>query len=281
MGAAIITLLHSATRELANSSPSPRLDAEILLANVLEMSRTQLHAHPQRRLESDKLRHFAALVVARRKGRPVAYLTGARDFWSLTFKVTAATLIPRPETELLVEEALRRIPANAHWYIADLGTGSGAVALVLAKERPNCTLTATDISQRALEVARDNARTLGLKNVEFQLGSWFTPLVGRRFAMIVTNPPYVPDADPHLQTGDVRFEPRQALSGGPDGLAAIRRIILRAPVHLEPGGWFLTEHGYDQDTRVCALLSAGGFSDIRTSRDLAGHGRVTMGRFSR
>ena len=134
MGAAIITLLHSATRELANSSPSPRLDAEILLANVLEMSRTQLHTHPQRRLEGDKLRHFAALVVARRKGRPVAYLTGARDFWSLTFKVTAATLIPRPETELLVEEALRRIPANAHWYIADLGTGSGAVALVLAKE---------------------------------------------------------------------------------------------------------------------------------------------------
>ena len=279
MAVTVATLLRMAGKELSKTSPTPRLDAEILLAHVLNVPRSHLYARPEQRLDGDKLRHFTLLTIARQKGRPVAYLTGRRDFWAMSLKVTSATLIPRPETELLVEEALRCIPVESRWYLADLGTGSGAIALALAIERPHCIITATDISEAALDVARDNAHTLGIRNVEFLQGEWFAPVSGRRFAAIVSNPPYVPDEDPHLLSGDVRFESRRALTGGPDGLAPIRKIALRASVHLEAGGVLLLEHGYDQGERVRTLLSSAGFTDIRSIRDLADHERVTLGRF--
>ena len=279
MGATITTLLRMASIELGKSTPSPRLDAEILLAHVLEAPRSQLHAWPEQRVDDSKMRQFALLVVARSKGRPIAHLTGKRDFWSLSLKVTAATLIPRPETELLVEETLRIVPAGARWYIADLGTGSGAIALSLARERPYCKFVATDISRLALDVAQENASNLKITNVDFLEGEWFTPIASRRFGVIVSNPPYIPNDDPHLHTGDLRFEPRLALTGGPDGLAAIRKIVLRAPTHLESGGVMLLEHGYDQAERVRGLLTAAGFINIHSVIDLAGNSRVTMGRF--
>ncbi len=279
MGVSIATLLSMASSELSKTSPSPRLDAEVLLAHVLETPRSHLHARPEQRVEVKQMRLFALLVVARCKGRPIAHLTGKRDFWSLSFKVTAATLIPRPETELLVEETLRVVPMGARWYIADLGTGSGAIALSLAYERPHCKLVATDISRLALGVARENAARLKITNVEFLEGEWFTPIASRRFAVIVSNPPYVANDDPHLRSGDLRFEPRRALTGGPDGLAAIRKIVLRAPTHLESGGALLLEHGYDQAERVRSLLASAGFSYIHSVSDLTGISRVTGGRF--
>lgn len=279
MSATVATLLHMASRELNKTSPTPRLDAEILLAHVLQTPGSHLHARPEQRVDNDKLRLYALLVAARRKGRPVAHLTGQRDFWSLSLKINAATLIPRPETELLVEEALRLVPMGGRWKLLDLGTGSGAIALALAHERPDCLITATDISGLALRVARENARILEINNVEFMQGIWFAPVTGRRFDVIVSNPPYVPNNDPHLQSGDLRFEPRRALTGGPDGLAAIRKIVLRAPAHLESGSMLLLEHGYNQAEGVRALLSAAGFTDIRSIRDLAGFERVSGGRF--
>ncbi|MGH8307235.1 MAG: peptide chain release factor N(5)-glutamine methyltransferase [Gammaproteobacteria bacterium] len=279
MGVTIATSLNRACQELAKTSPTPKLDAEILLAHVLEIPRSHLYARPEKRTEGNKLRLFALMVVARRKGRPVAYLTGQHDFWSLSLKVTPATLIPRPETELLVEEVLRIVPVGARRYLLDLGTGSGAIALALAKERPNCTIIATDISRAALTVAYENARALEINNVKFLQGEWFAPISSRRFGVIVSNPPYVPNDDPHLMAGDLRFEPRHALTGGPDGLAAIRKIVLRAPTHLDPGGVLLLEHAYNQGESVRALFAAAGFSDVHTARDLAGTERVTRGLF--
>ncbi|MGH8398879.1 MAG: HemK/PrmC family methyltransferase, partial [Gammaproteobacteria bacterium] len=174
----------------------------------------------------------------------------------------------------------RYVPVDTRRYLLDLGTGSGAIALALAKERPNCTIIATDISRAALTVAYENAQALEINNVKFRLGEWFAPISSRRFGVIVSNPPYVPNDDPHLKAGDLRFEPQNALTGGPDGLAAIRKIVLRAPTHLDPCGVLLIEHGYDQGERVRALFAAAGFSDIHTVRDLDDNERVTTGRFS-
>lgn len=280
MGVTVATLLQMAGTKLASTSATPRLDAEILLAHVLQTPRSHLFAHPEQRVAGNKLRLFTLLVIGRRKSRPVAYLTGRREFWSLNLKVNAATLIPRPETELLVEQSLRYVPVGARWYLLDLGTGSGAIALALAKERPHCRITATDISQSALAVARENAKDHGLTNLEFLPGNWFEPIPGRRFSLIVSNPPYVPNEDPHLTEGDLPFEPRRALTGGPDGLAAIRKIVLRAPAHLDPGGMFLLEHGNEQGERVRKLFSTAGFSEIQSISDLAGHDRVSLGRFA-
>ena len=279
MSATIATLLRMASSRLADTSLTASLDAEILLANVLEIPRSHLHARPEQIVEDRLVRLYALLVVARSKGRPIAYITGNRDFWSLTLKVTPATLIPRPETELLVEEVLRIVPVGAHWYIAELGTGCGAIALSLAVERPNCKIVATDISRPALDVAIENADRLQIKNVEFLEGEWFVPVANRRFSVIVSNPPYIPNEDPHLREGDLRFEPRLGLTGGPDGLAAIRKIVLRAPTHLDAGGALLLEHGYDQAESVRGLLDAAGFTEIHTASDLAGINRVSGGRF--
>lgn len=259
-------------------SDSPRLDAELLLASVLACTRTTLRAWPERALPAPAWASFEQLVERRAAGQPTAYLIGWREFWSLDLQVTPATLIPRPGTETLVEAALQRIPEQASWRIADLGTGSGAIALAIAGERPACRVVATDNSPNALKVAEKNARMQGLANLEFHLGDWFKALDGDVFDIIVSNPPYVRDNDPHLEQGDVRFEPRMALTSGEDGLDAIRHIAAHAPAHLKPGGWLMLEHGYDQREAVQALLEEAGYSEIECLRDLGGQPRVCLGR---
>lgn len=258
-------------------SDTPRLDAELLLCEVLGQPRSYLFTWPERELAPQQLGELERLVERRSRGEPVAHILGRREFWSLELSVTADTLIPRPETELLVEAALARIPADARWRIADLGTGSGAIAIALASERPACHITAVERSAGALAVARDNARRHGLGNIEFVAGSWFAPLGGRRFEMIVSNPPYIPQRDPHLQQGDVRFEPVTALVSGLDGLDAIRHLVAGAPGHLAAPGWLLLEHGYDQGEQVVALMEQAGYSGVCDLRDLQGHGRVAAG----
>ncbi len=270
--------LQKATAALAASSPSPRLDAEVLAMHVTGLTRTALITRAGDPLPRDQETRLRDLVERRGQGEPVAYLTGRREFWSLELAVTPDVLIPRPETELLVEQALARIPADASWQIADLGTGSGAIALAIASERPRCRVMATDTSPAALAVARGNARRLGIGNVELRAGEWFTPLAGLIFGVIASNPPYIAAADPHLAQGDVRFEPHSALVSGQDGLDAIRRIAAQSPTHLVPGGWLLLEHGYDQAAAVRAILGANGLIDVTCFPDLAGHARVTAGR---
>ena len=270
-------LLKQATARLTSASATPRLDAEVLLAHALGRARSHLLAHADEAPEAQAAQRFEVLLAARARGEPVAYLTSKREFWSLALTVTPATLIPRPETELLVEQALERIPSGAAWSILDLGTGSGAIALALARELPACNVTATDASGAALEVARGNAEALGIKNVEFVTGDWFTPLHGRRYRLIVSNPPYVEEADPHLNEGDVRFEPRSALTSGADGLDDIRRIIAAAPGHLETGASLLLEHGWNQGESARELLRSAGFRSATTYSDLAGHERVSAG----
>lgn len=267
-----------AVRQLAAYSDSPRLDSEILLGHVIDRSRTQLLAHPELAVESADMQRFRHLVARRAQGEPIAYLTGGREFWSRRFRVNSATLIPRPETELLIELALERLPAGAPCCSADLGTGSGAIALTLALERPSCRVVATDISTAALDVARDNARALGAANVEFRHGDWCAALNGDRFDLIVSNPPYIGADDPHLREGDLRHEPRSALASGPRGLDAIEGIVAAAPAHLVRGGWLLLEHGYDQATVVAALLRRHGYDRIEHRGDIGGHDRAVAAR---
>jgi len=267
--------LREAVAALAASSPSPRLDAEVLLRHVTGCSPADLVARAERTLTENEECRFEELVARRRAGEPVAYLTGEREFWSLTLTVTPAVLIPRPETELLVERALAHIPVDARWTIVDVGTGSGAIALAIARERPRCRVIATDRSPEALAVARANAQRLDIANIEFFEGDWLEPLGKLSPEMIVSNPPYVRAGDPHLNEGDVRFEPKGALVGGPDGLDAIRALAQQAFAHLMPGGWLLLEHGHDQATDVAAILTEAGFCEIACHRDLSGHDRVT------
>ncbi|HEX6549044.1 MAG TPA: peptide chain release factor N(5)-glutamine methyltransferase [Gammaproteobacteria bacterium] len=279
MPATIKALLDSATARLNATSDSPRLDAELLLGQILDKSRGQLLARPEQAIDDSAQREFESLLLARLQGTPLAYLAGQREFWSLPLKLTRDTLIPRPDTELLVETALECIPEDKAWKIADLGTGSGAISLAIASERLLCRITATDVSRAALDVARENAAQLGLGNLEFCCGNWFAPLPDMRFHLIVSNPPYVREGDPHLDEGDVRFEPRRALVSGPDGLDAIRHLIERAPQHLLPDGWLLLEHGYDQAEAVRELFDTRGFKSVRSLRDLSGQERVTLGQF--
>lgn len=267
--------LNQAIAELAPVSPSPRLDVEVLAMHVCALTRSGLYAHADNGFNPKQEQRLRELILRRKHGEPVAYLTGRREFWSLELSVSASTLIPRPETELLVEKALMHIPQDAAWTVADLGTGCGAIALALAHERPTCRLIATDNVRAALDVARKNATTLGLTNVVFRHGNWLEPLTGEWLDMAVSNPPYVPCGDPHLTQGDVRFEPAGALAGGGDGLDAIRRIAFHARNHLKPGGRLLLEHGYDQARSVNAILREADYRDIACHQDLAGHDRVT------
>lgn len=278
MASTIDQIIRQATRQLAASSPSPRLDAEVLLMHVTGLTRTALITRAQEPLLPEHEERLHKLLTRRACGEPVAYLTGRREFWSLDLCVTPDVLIPRPETELLVEQALAHIPDDAEWTVADLGTGSGAIALAIATERPHCRLIATDNSVAALAVARANATRLGIANVEFRHGEWLKPLAGMRFDVIVSNPPYVRANDPHLTQGDVRFEPESALIAGADGLDTIRCIAADAVSCLRPGGWLLFEHGYDQAQAVRALLETHGYDRVASCRDTAGHERVTAGR---
>lgn len=253
------------------------LDARWLLAHAAGRSQTWLYAHARDPAPDGVAARFEALVARRAAGEPVAYLTGTRGFWGLDLAVTPATLIPRPETELLVELALARLPAgDAH--VADLGTGSGAIALAIARERPHAAVLATDASVDALAVARENAQALGLPHVRFAHGDWYAPLAGTRFDVIASNPPYIEDADPHLAHGDLRFEPASALSSGADGLDAIRILAAGALAHLAPGGWLLIEHGLAQGAAVRALFGQAGLVEVATARDLEARDRVTLGR---
>ncbi|WP_407354237.1 peptide chain release factor N(5)-glutamine methyltransferase [Luteimonas sp. R10] len=253
-------------------------DAALLLAHALRRPRAWLYAHATDPVAGALAAEFEGLVARRAAGEPVAYLTGRRGFWTLELAVTPDTLIPRPETELLVEQVLVRIPPGGPARVADLGTGSGAIALAIACERPLARVVATDISRRALAAAAANAGTHGIGNVEFRQGDWWSPLAGERFDVVASNPPYIADDDPHLQRGDLRFEPRGALASGRDGLEAIGMIVRDAPAHLAPGGWLLLEHGHTQGEAVRALLRSAGFVAIATERDLEGRERVTAGR---
>ncbi len=268
--------LGDAAQRLSAASPTPRLDAEVLAMHVTGLSRAQLITRASDPLTAENRSQLEQLLARRARGEPVAYITGRREFWSMELAVTPDVLIPRPETELLVEQALARIPAGAGWTIADLGTGSGAVALAIAKERPRCRVLAIDASPAALVVARANAERLGIGNVEFRHGDWLAPLAGERIEMLVSNPPYVAAGDPHLEQGDVRFEPRTALVAGADGLDAIRLIAAGSGTHLKPGGWLLLEHGDEQGSRIAQLLQAQGCRAIRCYQDLAALDRVTV-----
>ena len=251
-------------------------EARLLLAHALGKPPAWLYAHADEVADAGLVQRFDALVAARAAGQPVAYLTGKRSFWTLDLVVTPATLVPRPETELLVELALARLPSGRIARVADLGTGSGAIALALACERQDLAVVATDASAAALDVARGNARANALDNVEFREGSWCEPLAGERFDLIASNPPYIAEGDPHLAS--LRHEPDLALTSGADGLDAIREIVAVAPAHLQPGGWLLLEHGLDQGKAVRALMESADFADVSTARDLEDRDRVTLGR---
>ncbi len=253
-------------------------DAMLLLAHVLQRPRAWLHAHGDEVIEAALVTRFQALLARREAGEPVAYLIGRRGFWRFELAVTPATLIPRPETEWLVELALARLPVGRALSIADLGTGSGAIALALALERPQARVVASDASDAALAVARANAAQLGIANIQFRSGDWLLPLAGESFDLIASNPPYIAAGDPHLAEGDLRFEPDAALASGVDGLDAIRAIVRDAPAHLDPGGWLLLEHGWEQGGAVRALLQEVDFIEIETMRDLEQRDRVTLGR---
>lgn len=258
-------------------SPSARLDAELLLAAALGKSRSFLHTWPERIVPSDAALTFANYLQRRRSGEPVAYILGQQGFWKLDLEVAPHTLIPRPDTELLVETALELLPATPA-NVLDLGTGSGAIALALASERPSWQVTAVDRVLEAVSLAERNRQRLHLDNVTVLSSHWFDSLKDHRYTLIISNPPYIAAADPHLAAGDVRFEPASALVAGPDGLDDLRLIIAQAPLHLEAGGWLMLEHGYDQADAVRDLLLTQGFVDVHSRQDLGGHERISLGR---
>ncbi len=263
--------------ELTSLSSTPALDVELLLCHVLEKPRSWLFTWPEYELTADQLAAVTQLIDQRLTGHPVAHLIGTRDFWNLTLKVSPDTLIPRPDTELLVEQALACLDPSPH-KIADLGTGTGAIALALAAERPNWQVTGTDRIEAAVELARHNAEMNALRHVQFYTGSWCDALSDNDYDLIVSNPPYIRSDDPHLSQGDVRFEPSSALASGIDGLEDIRIIAEQTLQYLKPGGWLLLEHGYDQGVDVRNILNQQHYTEIETLRDLAGHERITRGR---
>lgn len=263
---------------LALTPREARLEAQVLFAHGLGVDRAWLIGHDRDRLSSAEIGAVEALLKRRLAGEPVAYLLGEREFYGRPFQVTPDVLIPRPETELLVDEALARLPTDAAMNVLDIGVGSGAIAISLALARRNCQITGVDISEAALAVARANAEALHAQ-VEYCASDVYAALPGRRFHLIVSNPPYIAAADPHLQQGDLRFEPRHALASGKDGLDLIRRLVSEAPNHLESGGWLLLEHGFEQAPAVRARLAAAGFDHVYSTRDLAGHERVSGGQY--
>lgn len=255
---------------------SPKRDAEILLSHVTGKSRSWLFAFDETVLNASQLAELETLIARRARGEPIAHLVGEREFWSLPLRVSDATLIPRPDTELLVELALACLPASPA-SLLDLGTGSGAIALALASERPDCQITGVDRIAAAVELAQENAARLHLSNVAFALSHWFRDLPARRFDLIVSNPPYIDAKDTHLQQGDVRFEPLSALVAEEEGLADLRAIIEQAPGWLAPGGWLLLEHGWQQGEQVRVLMQQHGYGAVATENDYGGNPRVTLG----
>lgn len=264
--------------EQLRASDTPQLDAEVLLMHILGKPRSYLHAWPEAQLDTRQLAAFKTLVDQRATGQPVAHLTGKREFWSLDLDVNEHTLIPRPDTELLVEQTLEKLPADRPLRILDAGTGSGAIALALANERPQWTLFASDRSLLCLTVARDNATRLKLDNVHFFAGDWCNTIARYSLDALISNPPYIAERDSHLSEGDVRFEPRSALIAGADGLDDLRRLANEASRTLQPGAHILLEHGFEQAKDVRRLLEINRFIETGSARDLAGHERVSYAR---
>lgn len=273
--ASIESLLNAAALP---DSPSARVDAELLLAHALGKPRSYLRTWADREVEADAAARFAASLERRRDGEPVAYILGRQGFWSLDLDVAPHTLIPRPDTELLVETTLALLPGGPA-RVLDLGTGTGAIALALASERPAWQVTGVDRVDEAVALAEGNRARLGLHNAAFASSHWFDGLGGERYALIVSNPPYIASDDRHLGEGDVRFEPSSALVSGIDGLDDIRSIIEQAPAHLMAPGWLLLEHGFDQAEAVRELLGNRGFAEVHSRRDLANHERISLGRW--
>lgn len=272
----IHTALTDAVKQLQDASESPRLDADLLLARALDVPRSYLFAHPEDTLDPAAMGRFTRTIERRAAGTPIAYICGEKEFWSMNLMVTEDTLVPRPETETLVSQALLLLPREETRRVLDLGTGSGAIALALAKERPGCSIVATDCSTAALSVARENARQHDLPNIEFLSGDWLEPVANQRFDVIVANPPYVSEGDPRLE--QLKHEPLVALASGVDGLEAIRRISADAVAVLNTGGSLLIEHGDEQHEAVAAILDTFGWSSIAVAKDLAGISRVTIAR---
>lgn len=265
-------------RELVASTTLPGRDAEILLLGLLKKNRAWLYARGDDPLDDSTITAFTALAARRLAGEPIAYIQGSREFWSLSIGVAPGVLIPRPDTELLVQWALEHISARQVDRCLDLGTGSGAIALALKSEAPKLSITAVDVSEAALAIASENGERLGL-TVDWRLGSWFKAVTGSQWPLIVSNPPYIASDDPHLQQPDLLAEPLSALVSGDDGLDAIRTIVAESPDHLVDGGWLLVEHGWDQGAAVRQLLESRGFGCVETRRDLGGNDRVTGGCF--
>ncbi len=270
------TLL-AATKRLQASSSSARIDTEILLCHVLDCNSAHLAAWPEKKLSPGQAQQFDQLISRRETGTPVAYLTGKREFWSLELEVTPATLIPRPETETLIEFVLEQFKQQKKCHVVDLGTGSGAIALAIAREHPDWEITATDISQDALTVAQKNAAKHQINNVEFKISHWFNALKGESFDIIISNPPYVAEGDPHLLNGDVRFEPAISLISGKQGMDDVEIITAEAGRYLKNNGWLILEHGYDQKKQVQDCFEASDFKTIVQKTDLPGQSRMTAG----
>ncbi len=273
----IIEAQQWAKQQLAGGE-SPKVDAKVILQHVLQCNQTYLLTWPERALSAEQWQLYQTLVTKRVAGEPVAYIIGEREFWSLSLKVSPATLIPRPDTEVLVEQALKKVLNHADTHIVDLGTGTGAIALALASELPKAEVFASDLHEDAVNLAKYNASELGLSRVQVKQGSWFSPFAGQKFDLVVSNPPYIDPADPHLSQGDVRFEPSSALTAEQHGLADIDHIASHAPSYLKAGGWLLLEHGFDQKEAVQQLLTAKGFVEVFTEQDYGGMDRVTGGR---
>lgn len=265
---------------LAAISDTAQLDAEILLANCLSVNKSYLYTWPEKSLTDQQLQQLDVWLALRLQGQPIAYIVGHREFWSLDFKVNDACLIPRPETELLVEQCLQALPETEQ-FVLELGTGSGAIAIALAYERPLWQILASDRSEKALTIAKQNAQNLAVTNVKFCSSDWFQQLENQQFAAIISNPPYIEKDDPHLLQGDVRFEPPDALVAEDNGLAALQTIIETAPKYLLQKGLLALEHGYQQAAQVQQLMTKYGFLSVSSHRDLAGHERVTTGRLAK
>jgi release factor glutamine methyltransferase len=266
------------TTRLSDVSDSARLDAEMLVARAIDMPRSYLFAHPEDMLDEAAIARLESTIERRLAGEPMAYISGIKEFWSLELMVTPATLVPRPETEVLVDLTLREIPRKADWKVLDLGTGGGAIALAIASERPLCDITAVDVSQEALAVAAQNARHLNIANIEFLEGNWTEPVQDRRFRIIASNPPYVRDDDLHMES--LQAEPAIALIAGPEGLAAIETIARDCVSIIEAGGILLMEHGAEQRDQVAEILMSYGWKSIRCYDDYAGLPRVTSAHYS-
>lgn len=271
------TLLKDAINSL-NSLETARLDAEVLLATVLDVERSKLYAFPEKSISDSECADFRSLLARRCEGFPIAYLTGKKEFWSLSLSVTQDTLIPRPETEHLVELALTLIPLNKTMRILELGTGSGAIAIAIAKERPDCRILATDISAKALSVADSNIKAQQLNNIELKESDWFSRLGRKSFDLILSNPPYVGSQDHRLNQDEIRFEPRLALDGGHQGMQAINSLVPCAKQYLNQGAWLMLEHGYEQGSDIRRLFELHHYTQIQTRADLADLERVSMGR---